>query len=207
MNNERNANEWTIQELIVVEGKNDAHALRRAFGKVDVIWTEGFGLTKEKLNLILEMSKRRGVIVCTDPDYAGNLIREKIRSLVPNTKHVYLSRASATSENGNDIGLENVSPEDIRQAFSKVLKEKENCLEPLHYYKDKKINMVDILNYGLAGQPGSSAKRAAVGRILGIGNANAKQFLFRFNRYDLNKEDLLAALEFIERTGVDGQEC
>lgn len=81
-----------VEELIVVEGKNDAHAVRRALGNVDVLWTEGYGLTQEKLLYIAEMAKRRGVIVFTDPDSVGEQIRERIRRYVPEAKHVYLSK-------------------------------------------------------------------------------------------------------------------
>lgn len=192
--------EFNIQELIVVEGKNDAHAIRRAFGKVDVIWTEGFGLTEGKLNLISEMAQRRGVIVCTDPDFAGKLIRERIISRVPNAKHVYLSRVLALSEKGEDIGLENVSPEEIRKAFSKVLSVKPldeaRKVEPR---SENTISTKDLLENGLVGQQGSAAKRKAMGKILGIGDTNAKQFLYRINRYAVNKEDFLKALDLIER--------
>lgn len=77
-----------IKELIVVEGKNDAHAVRQALGEVDIIWTEGYGLTKKKLDYIEEMAKRNGVIVFTDPDTVGEQIRNRIRTQVPQGKSV-----------------------------------------------------------------------------------------------------------------------
>ncbi|HHV63761.1 MAG TPA: ribonuclease M5 [Peptococcaceae bacterium] len=184
-----------IQELIVVEGKNDAQAIRRAFGPVDVIWTEGFGLTEEKLNLIAEMAVRRGVIVCTDPDFAGQKIRERILRRVPNARQVFLSRACAYNEKGDDLGLENVSPEEIRKAFAKVLGEK--SLSPGTASKaqsDGEISMQDLLEHGLVGQAGSAGKRRALGKILGIGDTNAKQFLYRVNRFGLRKREFLEAL-------------
>lgn len=122
--------EWEIKELIVVEGKNDAHAVRRALGQVDIIWTEGFGLSSEKLKYISEMAKRKGVIVCTDPDFVGNQIREKIQKHVPEVSHVYLPRKSSYNKKGDDIGVENASPEAIREAFAKILNRKD-------YYHDE----------------------------------------------------------------------
>lgn len=198
--NEDENREFNIQELIVVEGKNDAHAVRRAFGKVDVIWTEGFGLTEAKLNLISEMAKRHGVIICTDPDFAGKQIRERIISRVPNAQHVFLSRVCALSEKGDDIGLENVSPEEIRKAFAKVLSERP-LIETTRSERqsERAINIKDLLENGLVGQQGSAAKRKALGKVLGIGDTNAKQFLYRVNRYAVCKEDFLKALDLIER--------
>ncbi|NLI93897.1 MAG: ribonuclease M5 [Peptococcaceae bacterium] len=191
-----------FEELIIVEGKNDAHAVRRALGKVDIIWTEGFGLTEEKLAFITEVAKRKGVIVCTDPDFAGKKIRERINKRVPGAKHVYLSQECARSTKGDDIGLENVSDEEIRKAFSKVLEEKGrskvNRNNPVILF-----NMDDMLMYGLVGKEGASEKRSAVGKILGIGDTNAKQFLYRLNRYSFSREDFLAALKEVERKDVD----
>lgn len=186
---------WQIEELIVVEGKNDAHAVRRALGKVDVIWTEGFGLTEEKLGYICEIAKKRGVIVCTDPDFAGQQIRNRLLKRIPEAANVYLSKDIAVK--GHDIGLENVQPEEIRKAFAKVLKpgpaqEK----QPDH----NRIIMQDLLTNGLAGNSGSAAKRAAMGKELGIGDTNAKQFLHRINRLETSREDFFRTLKRIERT-------
>lgn len=201
MKEDRSSDRLNIKELIVVEGKNDAHAVRRALGNVDVIWTEGFGLTEEKLTLIQEMAVRCGVIVCTDPDYAGNLIRERIKQRIPQAKHVYISRQCAISEKGDDIGLENVSVDEIKRAFSKVLEDKGAGDKAFDQIQRETISMEDLVEYGLTGQSGSAAKRSALGKILGIGDTNAKQFLFRFRRYALSKEDLINALKSMERAG------
>ena len=193
----------TIEELIVVEGKNDAHAIRQALGDVDIIWTEGFGLTEEKLELISEMAKRRGAIICTDPDFVGRQIRDRISTRVPNAKHVFISRQVAVNKKGNDIGIENVSSENIKKAFKKVLAE-----SPLNINSDKDcldsspIESKDLLENGLAGQEGSVAKRHALGKILGVGDNNAKQFLYRVNRFKISKEDFFKALSLIERKDI-----
>jgi hypothetical protein len=48
---------YGIHELIVVEGKNYSHAVRRALGKVDVIWTEGYGLTEKSWTISVRWPK------------------------------------------------------------------------------------------------------------------------------------------------------
>jgi len=193
-----------IQELIVVEGKNDAHAVRRALGNVDILWTNGLGLTEEKLKLIEEMAKRRGVIVCTDPDYPGNQIRERIRQRVPNAKHVYVSRSAALNKKGSDIGLENVSPEEIRLAFAKVLDETKSAghsaktAEGESLEQEDPITMQDLIEHGLTGKTGAAAKRYAVGKILGIGEANTKQFLHRLRRFGFSRQEFFEALSKVD---------
>lgn len=192
----------SIEELIVVEGKNDAHAIRKALGDVDIIWTEGFGLTEEKLELISEMAKRRGAIVCTDPDFVGRQIRDRISARVPNAKHVFVSRQVAVNKKGNDIGIENVSSENIRKAFKKILEESPlNISSEGDSLDSSAIEMRDLLDNGLIGQEGSVAKRYALGKILGVGDNNAKQFLYRINRFKISKEDFFKALSLIE--GMD----
>jgi ribonuclease M5 len=190
--------EPNIKELIVVEGQNDAHAVRRALGNVDIIWTEGFGLTEEKLDFILEISKKRGVIICTDPDFPGKQIRARIARRVPEAKHVYLSRSCAFNPQNGDIGLENASSAEIRKAFSKILEVKAEEIPEINTCKDLFL-MKDLLDWGLAGQEGAAARRSALGKILGIGDTNAKQFLYRLNRYAFSREDLQAALKILAK--------
>ncbi|KUO60506.1 MAG: RNAse M5 [Gracilibacter sp. BRH_c7a] len=198
----------TLEELIVVEGKNDAHAIRKALGDVDIIWTEGFGLTEDKLNLISEMAERRGVIVCTDPDFVGRQIRDRISTRVPKVKHVFISRQAAVNKKGNDIGVENVSSNDIRKAFKKVLEKssEESTAQGDNYDSSGIIKMEDLVDNGLVGQEGSAAKRHVLGKILGVGDNNAKQFLYRVNRFKISKDDFIKALSLLEvdRSRRDG---
>lgn len=174
-----------IRELIVVEGKNDAHAVRRALGEVDVIWTEGFGLTKEKLDYIAEMAIRKGVIVLTDPDTAGEEIRKRIKAYVPQAKHTYLSRRVATKQ--GDIGVENAALQDIRQAFAHVQQEQE--------FSKETFTMEDLFSAGLVGSTQASNYRTSLGRKLGIGDTNAKQCLHRLNRFGISRELFFKALK------------
>jgi ribonuclease M5 len=184
-----------IQELIVVEGKNDANAVWRALGKVDILWTEGYGLTQEKLNYISEVAKRRGVIVFTDPDSVGEQIRERIRRFVPEVKHVYLSKRDARSKNDDDIGVENAQPEEIRRAFehiqadNKPLKQQGNLQKEIEVFE-----LNDLFEARLTGYPDSAERRLAVGRKLGIGDTNAKQFLQRLNRFGIPRTEFEQAV-------------
>lgn len=186
-----------IEELIVVEGKNDAQAVRRALGEVDILWTDGFGLTQEKLRYIGEMAARRGVIVFTDPDSVGEQIRERIRRVVPEAKHVYLSKKDARSKDDKDIGVENAAPEDIRRAFQFIQ------AEHTELKNDPIFNMDDLVRYGLVGLPNSAEKRRRVGHILGLGDTNAKQFLHRLNRFQISRKAFEDAQ--LEAGGKDGK--
>lgn len=174
-----------IKELIVVEGKNDAHAVRLALGEVDVIWTEGYGLTKKKLDYIAEMATRQGVIIFTDPDTVGEQIRKRIQAYVPEAKHTYLTRKAATKQ--GDIGVENATPQEIRRAFAHIQQEQRDSSE--------NFTIEDLFLVGLVGTRQASEYRLALGRKLGIGDTNAKQFLHRLNRFGISRESFFQAIE------------
>lgn len=182
-----------IKELIVVEGKNDANAVRQALGEdVDVLWTEGFGLTKEKLEYIAEMANRQGVIVFTDPDTVGEQIRSRIRAYVPLAKHTYLSKSVATKQ--GDIGVENAAPDEIRRAFALIQQEQPHDEE----VKESRFTIEDLWEVGLVGSSYASEYRRALGRKLGIGDTNAKQFLHRLNRFGISRELFSKAMEEVK---------
>lgn len=174
-----------IKELIVVEGKNDAHAVRQALGEVDIIWTEGYGLTRKKLDYIAEMAKRQGVIVFMDPDTVGEQIRNRIRTHVPQVKHAYLTRKVATKR--GDIGVENAARHEISRAFAHIQQEQEILVE--------NFTIEDLFLVGLVGSMRASEFRLELGRKLGIGDTNAKQFLHRINRFSISREVFFQAVE------------
>lgn len=177
-----------IKELIVVEGKNDAHAVRQALGDVDIIWTEGYGLTKKKLEYIAEMAKHQGVIVFTDPDTVGEQIRNRIRNFVPQAKHTYLSKKVATKH--GDIGVENATLEEIRHAFAHIQQAQTSDVD--------NFTIEDLMISGLMGSKRASEYRLALGHKLGIGDTNAKQFLHRLNRFGITREVFFQALEEVQ---------
>ncbi|MGI1657566.1 MAG: ribonuclease M5 [Desulfitobacterium sp.] len=188
-----------IEELIVVEGKNDAHAVRRALGAVDILWTDGYGLTQEKLDFIAEAALRSGVIVFTDPDSVGEQIRARICQRVPSAKHVYLAKKDARSKNDDDIGVENARPEDIRQAFEKIRSGSLETGQEKSSQRDKHMDQntfeaKDLWEAGLLGSKDSNQRRLAVGKILGIGDANGKQFLRRLNLFSITREEFVEAV-------------
>lgn len=176
-----------IKEVIVVEGKDDVSAVKKAVD-ADLIITSGFGLTPKTMQRIKDAQEKRGVIIFTDPDFAGEKIRMKITSKVKGCKHAYLPRHEGTLD--GDIGIENASPEAIREALSKVKTEVES--------PEEVFTISDMLYSGLSGKSDSTKRRDKVGAILGIGYGNAKQFLSRLNRYGITPEEFKNALERIK---------
>lgn len=175
-----------IKEIIIVEGKDDISAVKRAVD-AEVIATNGFSLPSRIKKIITEASKKRGIIILTDPDYAGEKIRTEVAKIAPNCKHAYIPRKLAT--NKDDIGVENASPEAIIDALKKA-----KC----KVVKSKKIFTIqDMLDNDLTISDNSSSRRDILGSILGIGYGNTKQFLSRLNSFGITKEEFEEAMKTV----------
>lgn len=167
-----------LQQVIVVEGQQDVVAVRKAL-EADMITTGGFTLNKQTLAQIEAAYQKRGIIILTDPDRAGERIRQFLSERFPLAAHAFVPREEAF--NNNDIGVEQASPESIRRALSKL---KTHTRE-----LRKEFDVQDLLRYGLTGEQSSAVKRDAIGARLGIGCGNAKQFVYRLNNYGISRSE------------------
>lgn len=173
-----------LKEVIVVEGKDDESAVKAALD-AEVISTHGYGISAATIKLIEEAYNRCGIIIFTDPDYAGNNIRRKLSEKFPEAKHAYISREAGRKK--NDIGVENASPETIRKALEAAHAEVKDA--------EERFTMEDLFNLGLAFGDEAARLRDRTGEILGIGYCNSKTLLKRLNNYGITKEELLSAIE------------
>jgi ribonuclease M5 len=173
-----------IREVIVVEGKHDTTAIQRAV-RADTIETGGSAVNKEVLSRIEFAQRKRGVIIFTDPDHAGERIRSIVSKRVPGCKHAFLTQEEATLH--NDIGIENAKPDAIRNALAAVRTEAEA--------EGTDLEWADLYRAGLAGTDGSSVRRLKVGRKLRIGYANAKTFMKRCGMFGITRLEVAEALQ------------
>lgn len=177
-----------IKEVIVVEGKDDESAVKKAVD-CEIIITHGFGINEETFRRIEKVSQTKGIIIFTDPDYAGEQIRNRIENRVKGCKHAFLDRQEATKK--GDVGIENASPSAIREALSKV---RTLVTEEVKIFVQSDLVLADLI-----GNDKAAERRAAMGKLLGIGYCNAKQFLNRLNRYGVTKMEFASALEIMEK--------
>ena len=172
-----------LKEVLVVEGKMDTVAIRRAL-EADTIETGGFTLAPYTLRQIEAAYKKRGIIILTDPDGAGERIRKFLTERFPGAGQVFIPKVQATAN--NDVGVEQAQPEAILAALSKVRHHE--------YRQQAEFSHMDLFKYDLNGSPSAAARRDALGAELGIGYGNAKRFLERLNHYGVSREEFLAAL-------------
>ena len=86
-----------IKEVIVVEGRDDITAVKQAVD-AEVIAVGGFRINAKVIDRIKDAQKRKGVIVLTDPDFAGEKIRSIISKRVKGIKHAYIAKKMALRE-------------------------------------------------------------------------------------------------------------
>ena len=176
-----------IKEVLIVEGKMDVVAINKAV-EADCIITGGFSLNRRTLDNIQHAYNRRGIIILTDPDSAGERIRKYLTERFPHAKHAFVPKLDATAN--NDIGIEQAKPEAIRAALDRV--------RTLSFEPTNEFSMADLIGNRLNGAPDAVERRSKLGEILGLGFANAKNFLRRLNHYGVTREEFDAALKEID---------
>jgi len=179
-----------IKEIIVVEGKDDTTAILRAV-QAETIETGGSAIGEDVLRRVELAHARRGVIIFTDPDHAGERIRKIVAARVPGCKHAFINAEDA--ERKGDIGVENASPEAIRKALANVRSE--------YAGSESQITMEDLIEAGLIVHADAARRRLEMGKLLGIGVCNGKQFYKRCSMFQISREEFQAALQQLDKRG------
>ena len=162
-----------IKEAIVVEGRYDKNTLSQIVD-APILETSGFGIFKDKqqLSLLRRIAETRGLIVFTDSDGAGFVIRNHIKSAIPGKylKHAYIpdvmgkeKRKSAPGKEGK-LGVEGMSREIILEALRRAGATIEGEEAP----QSRQITKQDMMALGLSGGPDASAKRLALLKKLNL---------------------------------------
>ncbi len=161
---------FRIREAIVVEGRYDKNTLSQVVDTV-ILETAGFGVFKnqELVALLRRLAEERGLIVLTDSDGAGFLIRSRLKSALPQdrVKHAYIPdvygkerRKRAPGKEGK-LGVEGMTPavlvEVLRRAGATFLEEEAGDRGP-----KGGITKADLYALGLSGGPDAARRRQAL---------------------------------------------
>lgn len=152
-----------IKEAIICEGKYDKIRLSGIFDTV-IITTDGFRIFKdpEKKALIRLLAERQGLVLLTDSDGAGQMIRKYLEKLVPKDriKNLYLpeirgkEKRKTTPSAAGLLGVEGTDNEIILEAAKRA-----GILSEITEAPKRKISKTDLFNLGLSGGEGSQEKR------------------------------------------------
>lgn len=162
-----------IKEAILVEGRYDRNTLAQIVD-APILETAGFGIfrDKEQMRLLRRVAEKRGLIVFTDPDGAGFVIRNHVRSAIPGQylKHAYVpdimgkERRKRTGGKEGKLGVEGMKPEIILDALRRA----GATIEGEEGASSKGITKQDLMEMGLSGGPDSSVKRRDLMKKLGF---------------------------------------
>ena len=176
-----------IREAIVVEGRYDKNTLSQIVD-APILETAGFGIFKDKqqLDLLRKVARQRGLIVFTDADGAGFVIRNHLKSAIEPQylKHAYIpdvfgkERRKATAGKEGKLGVEGMRPEIIVEALRRAGATFED--ESLRTLQN--ITKQDLAELGLSGGKDSSFKRKELLKKLDLpGHMSANAMLQALN--------------------------
>ena len=194
----------SVKEVIVVEGRYDKNTLRQVVDAV-VIETSGFGIFNDaqKQKLLRRMAEARGLIVLTDPDGAGFVIRNFIKSCVPpeRLKQAYVpdirgkeKRKARPSREGK-LGVEGMRAEILTEALRRAGATFEDAQSPR---AGQMITKADLYRLGLSGRENSARKRAELIRELDLPEHLSADALLDVLNATTSREEFLSRTDLPE---------
>ena len=190
-----------LTEAVIVEGKYDKIKLSNILDAF-IIETNGFAIFKDKskLSFIKKLAKERGIIILTDSDHAGFMIRNYISSGVPKEqiKNVYIpdvfgkeKRKDTPSKEGK-LGVEGMTKEVILASLEKA------GVSSTSSVCDNPITTVDFYDLGLTGGANSKAKRKAVCKALDLPEFLSTSSLISCINNFMTKEEFFALCQNLD---------
>lgn len=171
-----------IKEALVVEGKYDKNTLSQIID-APIFVTDGFGIFKdpEKLALLRAAAEKRGLIILTDSDGAGFVIRGYLKGAIPPelVKQAYIpdvcgkeKRKAAPGKEGK-LGVEGMTPavllQALRNAGATIIDGPVGAAIGRQPDAESiEITKTDLYELGLTGRPDSKERRRALQKALGL---------------------------------------
>ena len=188
-----------IDEVIVVEGRYDKNTLSQLVDAT-IVETDGFGVfsNAEKLALLRRLADERGLVVLTDSDGAGFVIRNFLKGAIDpaRVKHAYIpdvggkEKRKARPGKEGKLGVEGMKPEVLLAALERA---GVNALET-QSVPAPRLTKAELYAFGLSGRPDSAARRAALLQKLGLPERLAPNALLDVLNALYSREQLLALL-------------
>ena len=189
-----------IKEAIVVEGRYDKNTLSQILD-APILETSGFGIFKDKqqMALLRRIAQTRGLIVFTDSDGAGFVIRNHIKSAIPGKylKHAYIpdiygkeKRKAAPGKEGK-LGVEGMT----REVILESLRRAGATMEGEAVSGSQQITKQDLMELGLSGGPDASANRLKLLKKLNLPERMSPNAMLQALNLLYNLEELQEILQ------------
>lgn len=164
-----------LREAIVVEGRYDKNTLSQVVDTL-ILETSGFGIFKnaDQMALLKKAAEKRGLIVLTDSDGAGFVIRNRIKGSIPKEylKHAYIpdvyGKEKRKRKGGKEgkLGVEGMPPDVLEQILRRAGATFLDGESP--WEKEAEWTKADLFAAGLTGGPDSAARRQALLKALDL---------------------------------------
>ena len=192
-----------LKEAVIVEGKYDKIKLENILDAL-ILTTDGFGIfkDKEKQTFLRRLARERGLIILTDSDSAGFLIRNFLQSSIPPPQltHVYIpdlfgkeKRKAAPGKEGK-LGVEGVSEQVLLDAFRRAGVTAQQSEQP----PERPLTAADLFELGLSGAPNSTRKRKALLKKLALPERLSTTALLRVLNTCVPREAFYEAIKELE---------
>ena len=190
-----------ICEAIVVEGRYDKNTLSQVVD-APILETNGFGVMNDKAQLALlrRVAEKRGLIIFTDSDGAGFVIRNFLKGAIDNRylKHAYIpdvfgkERRKAAAGKEGKLGVEGMTP----QVITECLRRAGATIEGENAQNSKEaITKADLVELGLSGGAQSKQKRIALMKKLSFPENMSANALLQALNLLYTKQELCRLLE------------
>ena len=189
-----------IREAIVVEGRYDKNTLSQIVD-APILETHGFGIMKDKklVAFLRLVAEKQGLIVFTDSDGAGFVIRNYLKGVIPANllKHAYIpdipgkERRKASPGKEGKLGVEGMTPEILLEALRRAGATVDGESGTLR----QEIRKQDLFDCGLSGKPGSDRKRKALQARLRLPEHLSANALLQALNLMYSREEFLAKME------------
>lgn len=190
-----------IKEAIVVEGRYDSNTLSQVVD-APILQTNGFSIMRDKaqLELLRSVAKKRGLIILTDSDGAGFVIRNFLKGAIPNAylRHAYIpevagkERRKAAPGKEGILGVEGMTPQIILDCLRRAGATLKGEDAPA---ASNQITKADMFDLGLSGSPGSSQKRQALMKQLSLPAHMSSNALLQALNLLYTKEEIYRMVE------------
>ncbi|MCO7135968.1 DUF4093 domain-containing protein [[Clostridium] leptum] len=201
----------TLRQAVIVEGKYDKIKLSSILDAV-IIPTDGFGIfkDKEKMNLIRRLAEERGLLILTDSDGAGFVIRNYLSGCIPaaQIRHVYIpdilgkeKRKDKASKEGK-LGVEGIPKELLIEALQKA----GVTWDEIPYQRPKEgrdITNLDLYEDGITGTEGSKSRRLKLLSMLSLPEHLSTKSLLQMLNTFLTYKQYKEAIDQLDRQQGD----
>jgi ribonuclease M5 len=173
-----------MKTIIIVEGKSDTNRLKSFYKDIQTFETSGLGLDQKKIDYLKSIENDTKLIIFTDPDGPGEIIRARLADELKNVYHAYLPNDKALSKNMKKVGIEHANFQDIKIALDNLYVEKTNY--------ENRYSIEDLIDLGIYND---KELRKEFCDFLHIAYGNNKKVLKQLNSFMIEPQQIKKFLE------------